>query len=169
MRRNRNRGEAMSAIRKADTITTAVMEPLYEGGYIERDIKKCAYQCLGCGLVWPMKHQARDCESRNHVDHFSVRYVTGPIINGVPKFERWYPRDALRRDPLPEETLPEPSHDEAAEQAAFKEACRQADLAFLYGTYRKLAAERDELDRRMATALADIETLGGELPPDDEE
>lgn len=91
----------MSQTRALETITAAVMEPLMDGSFREAEATKRAHQCLGCGLVWAIRWHAETCEERGHRARWQQRYVTGPIINGKPRFERFYPRTALRREPLP--------------------------------------------------------------------
>lgn len=88
----------MSDVTRRDPIRAHIMEPLLDGGYRDADVKKYAWRCDGCGLVWAMKHQAVDCESRGHVAHYMQRYVYGPIVNGQPTREKWYDRDAIGRE-----------------------------------------------------------------------
>jgi hypothetical protein len=91
----------MSAIRPMNTTDHAVMEPLYDGGFRETTITSRSYQCLGCGLVWAKRWHAETCEERRHVATWQQRYVTGPIVNGRPYAERFYPRYAIERAQLP--------------------------------------------------------------------
>jgi hypothetical protein len=90
----------MSDVARMERIEAGMMDPQMDGGFVETTIEKRAWMCCGCGLVWSRYGQAADCEGRGHTATFQVRYVTGPIVNGVPKAERWYPRAAIRREPL---------------------------------------------------------------------
>lgn len=89
----------MSDTQRMERITAGVMDPLYEGGYREAEVEKYAWMCLGCRLVWDRRSHAQDCEARGHAASWQQRYVSGPIINGRPSSERFYPRTALRREP----------------------------------------------------------------------
>ena len=88
----------MSSVTKREPVQANIMEPLLDGGFRAETVSKSAWRCDGCGLVWPMKHQAVDCESRRHVSHYQQRYVSGAIINGRAQYERFYDRDAIRRE-----------------------------------------------------------------------
>ena len=88
--------------RQMESIDTPIMEPLMDGGFRETVVKKFAYQCLGCGLVWAIRWHADTCGQRNHTPTWAQRYVTGPIVNGKPAAERFYPRRAMRREALPQ-------------------------------------------------------------------
>ena len=89
----------MSNITKMGLIRTTTMEPLLDGSFYEHTITKYSYRCDGinCNLIWTRKHEAENCEARKHVATFSQRYVTGPIVNGVPRNERYYSRNAIGR------------------------------------------------------------------------
>lgn len=88
----------MSDVRAVAPIQTEVTEPDMYGGYQQRTVDKWSFACLGCGLVWPMRWHAVECEKRGHVVQWVQRYPKGPFINGQPQFG-WteYPRHALRR------------------------------------------------------------------------
>ena len=88
----------MSAITRRDMVTANIMEPLIDGGYRPDSVRKYSWRCDGCGLVWPMKHQAESCESRGHVASYSQSYAKGPIINGRPSRVDYYDRSAIRRE-----------------------------------------------------------------------
>lgn len=90
----------MNAVRKMETVSTEIMEPLMDGSFREREVEKSAYQCTGCGLVWALKWHAETCGERDHKTQWFQRYATGPIVNGKPHSERFYPRTALRREPV---------------------------------------------------------------------
>jgi hypothetical protein len=95
----------VSKIAKRERIETETTEPLLDGGYQSRCYEQFAWQCLGCGLVWPRQSFARDCEERGHVTHFeSQLYGVSYVENGVPKGNpHTYTRRALRREkPAPE-------------------------------------------------------------------
>ena len=90
----------MSKITRMGLVRTTTMEPLLDGDFREKTITKYSYRCdgLNCGLIWTRKHEASDCAARKHVVTFTQRYVTGPIINGIPRYERFYPRNAIGRN-----------------------------------------------------------------------
>ena len=90
----------MSDIRLVEPIETEITEPDVNGGYYQRIVTKWSYQCLGCGLVWPMKWHAETCESRKHVTRWMQHYPKGPIVNGRPSRVDSYPRSAIKRLPI---------------------------------------------------------------------
>lgn len=96
----------MSAIRKLETVAHQIMEPHLSGDsltYHEAEIESPAYQCLApnCGLVWAKKWHAETCEQHGHRPTWQQMYCQG-VENGQPIKPVYYPRYALRRDPLPE-------------------------------------------------------------------
>lgn len=87
----------MSQVTRMEQIEQSIMVPLYEGGYREETTTKRAWMCNDCRLVWPMKRQAEDCESRNHVTAFERVYCDG-TENGKPINPRVYINKAIRRE-----------------------------------------------------------------------
>ena len=89
----------MSNTTRMDLIRTTTMEPLLDGDFREKTITKYSYRCdgLNCSLIWTRRHEAEDCAARKHVATFTQRYVTGPIINGKPRSERFFKRNAIGR------------------------------------------------------------------------
>lgn len=92
----------MSDVTQREQIETTTSEPLMDGSYQERDYRAFAWRCDGCGLVWSKRHLAVDCESRNHVAAFEAGPYGGTyVLNGVLQGNlRYYPRRALRREPV---------------------------------------------------------------------
>lgn len=84
--------------RQMEKIVAGTMEPLIDGDWRETNVEKYAYQCTGCGLVWSREWHADTCRDRGHVSEWQQRYTSGPVVNGRPTHERFYPRIALRRE-----------------------------------------------------------------------
>lgn len=97
----------MSTATRMERIEAAIQEPMYDGSYRPAEVKKFAWMCDGCRLVWPMRHQARDCESRGHRSTYVQEYWTNGFdpTTGKPRPPTLHPREALRREPayIPEE------------------------------------------------------------------
>lgn len=90
----------MSTVSKLERIAVEVQEALYEGGHRAATANKHAWKCDGCGLVWPMRWHAQDCEARGHVTTFSQEYHSGSLdAYGKPYPPRIFTREALRREP----------------------------------------------------------------------
>lgn len=89
-------------VTKMEKIHADIQEALYEGGYRPSSAHKYAWMCNDCRLVWPMKHQARDCAERKHVTQYAQEYPGGYDQNtGKPLPPILYPRHAIRKEPLP--------------------------------------------------------------------
>lgn len=98
----------MSNIKRCESVETTVMEPHISGKdlvYRETEVTKHAFQCLGCGLVWAIAWHAETCESRGHIATWQQMYCQG-IENGKPINPRYFPRYALRHDPIVEDAAP---------------------------------------------------------------
>lgn len=91
----------MSIVSKREAIKQTVQTPRADGeGYITETVDKFAWRCEGCGRVWPMRHQAVNCEGRGHVD-IETRYYGGYVENGVHKGGRQFTNHCLRREAVP--------------------------------------------------------------------
>ncbi len=73
----------MAHVTRREQITVSIMEPWTDGSYHPGGVTKYAWRCDGCGLVWPMRWQARECEGRGHT----------PTL-----LQRGYTRQALRQE-----------------------------------------------------------------------
>jgi hypothetical protein len=56
----------MSKVKKMEKAEVSVMMPRLDGGYEEVKVVKNLWKCTGCGLVWNMRHEAKDCEANGH-------------------------------------------------------------------------------------------------------
>jgi len=109
----------MSKVAKRERIETETSEPLLDGGYQTRCYEQFAWQCLGCGLVWPRKSHAANCESRDHAVSFEdgpygVTHVENGRLMGNP---HWFTRRALRRDKPTEAAAPKRAAYDADDRA----------------------------------------------------
>lgn len=78
-----------------------IMEPLFVGDqsvtWKETEIVKNLWQCVACGLVWQMKHEAENCEKRGHKPSY-IRYYGGRFENGVHVGGKQIPFYAVRKE-----------------------------------------------------------------------
>lgn len=92
------------SITKREAIETTTMEAYLSGDnvrYEEELIKKFAWRCNGCGLVWTRKSQAEGCKARGHETFYVDRYpIIGIGQNGVKVVTGYneYKREAIRRE-----------------------------------------------------------------------
>lgn len=82
--------------------TVETMDALLSGGYVEHQYEGHLWRCDGCGLVWEKRGFAEGCAARGHVAHWMAGpYGVTYVLNGVPQGNiRYYPRDAVRREPV---------------------------------------------------------------------
>jgi hypothetical protein len=87
---------------RMERISAGIQEPLIDGSYRPAEVSKFAWMCTDCRLVWAMRHQARDCASRNHVANYVQEYWTNGYdpITGKANPPTLYPREAIRREPI---------------------------------------------------------------------